>query len=67
MASLADLEALIGQLPQEGCNATPTPSLQCCCGNLDCQYLKHSTQALENLEADVQTAAQLGQVRRRVQ
>lgn len=37
--------------------------LQCCCGRIDCAYLRHNNVALEGLEKDVQTAAQLGQVR----
>lgn len=38
-------------------------SLQCCCGRLDCAYLKHNNVALEDLEKDLETAARLGQVR----
>lgn len=34
----------------------------CCCGNEDCLYLKHNQSALEALERDVRTAANLGQV-----
>lgn len=37
-------------------------SLQCCCGRLDCAYLKHNNVALEDLEKDLETAARLGQV-----
>jgi hypothetical protein len=36
--------------------------LQCCCGRLDCAYLKHNNAALEDLEKDLATAARLGQV-----
>lgn len=61
MASVEDLEVLIGRIPEK-CTTTESPNLQCCCGNVDCQYLKHSTAALDNLEEDVRTAAQLGQV-----
>lgn len=38
------------------------PRLQCCCGSLDCEYLKHNNVALSDLEKDVETAARLGQV-----
>ena len=37
-------------------------SLDCCCGRAECAYLKHNNQALDGLERNVQTAAQLGQV-----
>lgn len=37
--------------------------LRCCCGRQSCAYLEHNTAALEGLERDVRTAAQLGQVR----
>ncbi|KAK2756072.1 hypothetical protein FQN54_005479 [Arachnomyces sp. PD_36] len=35
--------------------------LRCCCGRQSCAYLQHNTTALEGLERDVKTAAQLGQ------
>lgn len=38
-------------------------TLQCCCGRLDCAYLKHNNVALGDLEKDLETAARLGQVR----
>ncbi|KAL1963212.1 hypothetical protein VTN77DRAFT_8537 [Rasamsonia byssochlamydoides] len=41
-------------------NPRPSP-LKCCCGRLDCAYLKHNNAALENLEKDLATAARLGQ------
>lgn len=56
-----DLEALIARIPK-GCPST-TPTIQCCCGHTDCAYLKHNGSALEDLEKNVHTAAQLGQVR----
>ena len=34
----------------------------CCCGNVDCAYLKHNQSALAGLERDVSTAARLGKV-----
>jgi hypothetical protein len=39
------------------------PYLQCCCGKLDCAYLEHNNVALSGLEKDIETAAQVGQVR----
>ncbi|KFY45136.1 hypothetical protein V495_03096 [Pseudogymnoascus sp. VKM F-4514 (FW-929)] len=44
-----------------------TPTLQmereteCCCGRDSCAYLRHNNEALDGLEKDVRTAAQLGQ------
>ncbi|RFU33310.1 hypothetical protein B7463_g2981, partial [Scytalidium lignicola] len=54
-----NLEALIGRIPTT-CTVT-TPSLKCCCGRADCVYLTHSCSALEDLERELRTAAQLGQ------
>ncbi|KAH8785220.1 hypothetical protein F5883DRAFT_403145 [Diaporthe sp. PMI_573] len=36
-------------------------TLQCCCGNIDCVYLKHNCSVLDSVEKDVHTAAKLGQ------
>ncbi|TAQ86006.1 hypothetical protein B7494_g5666 [Chlorociboria aeruginascens] len=55
-----DLSILISRIPQRG-TATPTPQARCCCGHTDCAYLKHNSNALDNLEQEVHTAAQLGQ------
>jgi hypothetical protein len=54
------LETLIGRIP--ACCPTTTPSMRCCCGRTDCVYLKHNWVALDDLEKEVRTAAQLGQV-----
>jgi hypothetical protein len=54
-----NLEALLGRIP--ACCST-TPDLRCCCGKKDCAYLKHNCVALDDLEQEVRTAAQLGQV-----
>jgi hypothetical protein len=59
MAAEDDLEALLGRIP--ACCST-TPDLRCCCGKQDCAYLKHNCVALDDLEQEVRTAAQLGQV-----
>lgn len=37
-------------------------NVACCCGNEACAYLKHNQSALDGLERDVCTAAQLGKV-----
>ena len=34
----------------------------CCCGRSQCAYLEHNNAALEGLEKDLQSAAQIGQV-----
>jgi hypothetical protein len=60
MASDDELENLIRRIPS-CCSSTPT--LKCCCGRIDCVYLKHNCVALDGLEQEVRTAAQLGQVR----
>lgn len=43
--------------------ASQPETLQCCCGNTDCIYLKHNCSVLDSVEKDVHTAAKLGQVR----
>ncbi|KFY63043.1 hypothetical protein V496_04262 [Pseudogymnoascus sp. VKM F-4515 (FW-2607)] len=44
---------------------TPTTPVEreteCCCGRDSCAYLRHNNEALDGLEKDVRTAAQLGQ------
>jgi hypothetical protein len=40
----------------------PSSSMRCCCGRTDCVLLKKNSSILENVEKDVHTAAQLGQV-----
>lgn len=50
------LEALSAAACQPG-------TLQCCCGNKDCVFLKHNCSVLDSVEKDVHTAARLGQVR----
>jgi hypothetical protein len=59
-AEVEDLESLVGRIP--ACCSTTTPELRCCCGRKDCAYLKHNCVALDDLEKEVRTAAQLGQV-----
>lgn len=61
MAAPPDIDELIGRIPAS-CTVT-TPNLKCCCGRSDCVYLVHNCDALDDLERELQTAAQLGQVR----
>lgn len=50
-----DLEALSAAASHPG-------TLQCCCGNTDCRFLRHNCSVLDSVEKDVHTAARLGQV-----
>ncbi|KIN05697.1 hypothetical protein OIDMADRAFT_154101 [Oidiodendron maius Zn] len=59
MAEADALEALMGRLPEKGLSSIPNP--RCCCGKTDCAYLRHNCTALDDLEQEVRTAAQLGQ------
>ncbi|KAI9855580.1 MAG: hypothetical protein M1813_009719 [Trichoglossum hirsutum] len=38
-----------------------TSDLKCCCGQVDCAFLRHNNTQLYGLEKNVQTAAQMGQ------
>lgn len=53
------LDVLMGRIPA---TRPTTPNLRCCCGRTDCVFLKHNCAALDDLEKQVQTTAQLGQV-----
>jgi hypothetical protein len=41
----------------------PEPRSQCCCGKPSCAFLVKNDAALDGLERDLQSAAQIGQVR----
>ncbi|KAL1852772.1 hypothetical protein Daus18300_012104 [Diaporthe australafricana] len=41
--------------------ASQPETLQCCCGDSDCVYLKRNCSVLDSVEKDVHTAAKLGQ------
>ena len=60
MAEADALEALMERIPEKGLSTIPNP--RCCCGKTDCAYLRHNCTALDDLEQEVRTAAQLGQV-----
>ncbi|KAF2721358.1 hypothetical protein K431DRAFT_284961 [Polychaeton citri CBS 116435] len=49
------------QTQQSHASSIPHERLICCCGNEHCAYLKRNQDALDGLERDVKTAAQLGQ------
>lgn len=39
-----------------------TEQSRCCCGRQQCPYLRHNDSAMEGLEKDLRSAAQIGQV-----
>ncbi|KAI1814443.1 hypothetical protein GGS20DRAFT_413048 [Poronia punctata] len=41
--------------------STETPPMRCCCGSLQCIFLRHNYSLLDNLERDVHQAARMGQ------
>jgi hypothetical protein len=55
----ASLEALL--LQSSGITSSRSAAA-CCCGRASCAYLSHNNAALDGLEKDLKTAAQLGQV-----
>lgn len=59
-AASATLDSLLTQ-SSLGMRGTERPT--CCCGRIHCAYLDHNNAALEGLEKDLQSAAQIGQVR----
>lgn len=59
-AASATLDSLLTQ-SSLGMRETERPT--CCCGRMHCAYLDHNNAALEGLEKDLQSAAQIGQVR----
>jgi hypothetical protein len=58
------LDALIARIPTSySATTVEKEQARCCCGRPDCAFLKHNCSALDDLEKEVRTAAQLGQVR----
>ena len=61
---VSTLESLLLQSPNgmrlPNMDAPEAPS--CCCGRSQCAYLEHNNAALEGLEKDLRSAAQIGQV-----
>ncbi|KAG9243721.1 hypothetical protein BJ878DRAFT_107432 [Calycina marina] len=57
-----DIKALLASIPDaHQPTSASRKELRCCCGHTDCAYLNHNSSALDDLEKDVQRAAQLGQ------
>jgi hypothetical protein len=54
------LEVSLGRSPH--IQASRPVNTACCCGRSSCVYLIHNNAVLSDLEKDVRTAAQLGQV-----
>jgi hypothetical protein len=52
--------ATSGETVAAGPSSAP---IKCCCGSLECVFLKHSYSVLDSVEKDVHTAARMGQVR----
>lgn len=59
-AASATLDSLLSQ-PLGGMRGMERPAT-CCCGREQCAYLEHNEAAIEGLEKDLQSAAQIGQV-----
>lgn len=62
MASPALAASLEAVMPQSLSIPAGRPNIACCCGRASCAYLNHNNAALDDLEKDLRTAAQLGQV-----
>lgn len=58
-----DISALLASTSSPSIPARVANDLTCCCGRRDCAYLLHNNAALDGLERNLHTAAQLGQVR----
>lgn len=56
----ADPAILLSSQSPRGMQMERAP--RCCCGRSECVYLEHNAAALEGLERDLQSAAQIGQV-----
>ena len=62
-SDLSDIDAAAQSpnipVPQD---CLPDGDTKCCCGRPSCTWLRHSNELVEDLERDVKTAGQLGQV-----
>jgi hypothetical protein len=58
-ARSTSIDALLAQVQETG---TAERVAQCCCGRPQCAFLAHNSVALEGLEKDLVSAAQIGQV-----
>ncbi|RYC58594.1 hypothetical protein CHU98_g7612 [Xylaria longipes] len=48
-------------IPAQLATSPETSPLKCCCGSLECIFLRHNNAILDNVEKDVQQAARMGQ------
>ncbi|KAI1303242.1 hypothetical protein F5Y03DRAFT_385116 [Xylaria venustula] len=65
---MADLEPCVTNVDSEPDATSPQPAtslgtspLKCCCGSLECVFLRHNNAVLDNVEKDVHQAARMGQ------
>ncbi|KAM0719855.1 hypothetical protein Q7P37_003990 [Cladosporium fusiforme] len=59
------LQSFLSSYGQSEADAASIPDHHqsaCCCGNLDCAYLKQNQDSVDDLQQDVRNAAKLGQV-----
>ena len=59
----SDSAPSLGALVEHAPAGTQQREIKCCCGSMQCAFLRHNTAALEGLEKDLMSAAQIGQVR----
>ncbi|KAI3322328.1 hypothetical protein HD806DRAFT_523202 [Xylariaceae sp. AK1471] len=48
-------------IPPQLATSLETPPMKCCCGSLECVFLRHNYALLDNVEKDVHQAARMGQ------
>lgn len=49
--------------PAQSAAALGVSALKCCCGSVECAFLRHNNAILDSVERDVHQAARMGQVR----
>lgn len=49
-------------IPSQLATTLGASPLKCCCGSLECVFLRHNNAILDNVEKDVHQAARMGQV-----
>ncbi|KAI1751391.1 hypothetical protein F4782DRAFT_505920 [Xylaria castorea] len=57
----ADSESESDTIPAQPATSPETSLLKCCCGSLECIFLRHNNAILDNVEKDVHQAARMGQ------
>ncbi|KAI1358288.1 hypothetical protein F5Y08DRAFT_345867 [Xylaria arbuscula] len=58
---VAAIDAGPDAIPSQPATALGASLLKCCCGSLECVYLRHNNTILDNVEKDVHQAARMGQ------